>query len=123
MGHWPILRAHHHFGLGLSLQYGLVHLVFQGVADQTFQSNDVFMSLKIVYILANSADPDKMLPYAAFHLGLHCLPKYLFSHPHFDVQFTTFYVPTYYFLLYACCNDRNHFSVSRMKQVNQKLVF
>ena len=28
--------------------------------------------------LAKSADPDKMLPYAAFHLGLHCLPKYLF---------------------------------------------
>ena len=23
MGHWPILRAHHHFGLGLSLTEGL----------------------------------------------------------------------------------------------------
>ena len=31
------------------------------------------MSLKIVSIQANSADPDEMLPYAAFHLGLHCL--------------------------------------------------
>ena len=31
--------------------------------------------LKIVFILANSADPDEMLPYAAFHLDLHCLPK------------------------------------------------
>ena len=28
------------------------------------------------FILSNSADPDEMLPYAAFHLGLHCLPKY-----------------------------------------------
>ena len=28
--------------------------------------------------LANSADPDTMLPYAAFHLGLYCLSKYLF---------------------------------------------
>ena len=24
MGHWPILRAHHHFGLGLTLPYGKV---------------------------------------------------------------------------------------------------
>ena len=31
--------------------------------------------------LANSADPDDMPPYAAFCLGLHCLPKtkYLFT--------------------------------------------
>ena len=26
--------------------------------------------------LANSADPDEMQHYAAFHLGLRCLPKY-----------------------------------------------
>ena len=32
--------------------------------------------------LANSTDPDEMLPYAAFHLDLHCLPKYLFT----DIQ-------------------------------------
>ena len=38
----------------------------------------IHLSLKIVFILANSADPDEMLPYAAVHLGLHCLPKYLF---------------------------------------------
>ena len=37
------------------------------------------MSIKIVFILANSADPDKMSPCAAFHLGLLCLPKYLFT--------------------------------------------
>ena len=36
------------------------------------------MSLKIVFISADSADPDEMLHYAAFHLSLHCLPKYLF---------------------------------------------
>ena len=30
------------------------------------------------FSLANSADPDEMPPYVAFHLGLHCLPKYLF---------------------------------------------
>ena len=32
------------------------------------------LSLKVVLILANSPDPDEMQHYAAFHLGLHCLP-------------------------------------------------
>ena len=27
----------------------------------------------------NGADTDEMPPYGAFHLGLHCLPKYLFN--------------------------------------------
>ena len=40
---------------------------------------DALLSLNIVFIFANSADPDEMLHYAAFHLGLHCLPKYLFT--------------------------------------------
>ena len=31
---------------------------------------------------ANSADPDEMPLYVAFHLGLHCLPKYIFT----DIQ-------------------------------------
>ena len=34
---------------------------------------------KIVFILANSAHSDEMPPYATFNLGLHCLPKYLFT--------------------------------------------
>ena len=38
----------------------------------------VFHSLKIDFALANSADPGEMSHYVAFHLGLHCLPKYLF---------------------------------------------
>ena len=33
---------------------------------------DVFLSLDVVLILANSADPNEMQHYAAFHLGLHC---------------------------------------------------
>ena len=37
------------------------------------------MSLKIVFILANSENPDKMPTYVTFHLGIHCLPKYLFT--------------------------------------------
>ena len=35
----------------------------------------VFLSLKVVLILANSADPDKMQHDAAFHLSLYGLPK------------------------------------------------
>ena len=27
------------------------------------------------FSVLNSADPDEMLPYVAFHLGLHCLTK------------------------------------------------
>ena len=34
--------------------------------------------MKVVLILSNSEDPDEMQHYAAFHLGLHCLPKNLF---------------------------------------------
>ena len=37
-----------------------------------------FLSLKIDFVLANSADPDEMPHYVAFHLGLHCLSKYWF---------------------------------------------
>ena len=33
---------------------------------------DVFLSLDVVLILANSADPDEMQHYAAFHQSLHC---------------------------------------------------
>ena len=35
----------------------------------------VFLSLKVVFVLANSVDSDEMPHSAAFHLGLHCLPK------------------------------------------------
>ena len=37
----------------------------------------VFLFLKTVFILVKSADPDEIPPVAAFHLGLHCLLKYL----------------------------------------------
>ena len=37
-----------------------------------------FCPMKIVLILANSADPDELHNHAEFHLGLHCLSKYAF---------------------------------------------
>ena len=38
----------------------------------------VFLSLNVVLIIANSVDPDEMQHYAAFYLGLYCLPKFPF---------------------------------------------
>ena len=38
---------------------------------------DVFLSLNVVLILTNIADPDEMQHYAAFHLGLHCQSPHL----------------------------------------------
>ena len=53
-------------------------LYFKGLSLKILQ-NDVFLSLKIVFILAKSVDPYEILPYASFYLGFHCLPKYLFT--------------------------------------------
>ena len=43
---------------------------------KNFLNFDAFLSLQIVLISTNSADPDKTQHYAAFYLGLHCLSKY-----------------------------------------------
>ena len=56
----------------------MVYCVHLGVTGYKFQIKIVFLSLKIVCDTAKSVDPDEMLHYAAFHLGLHCLPNYTF---------------------------------------------
>ena len=38
-------------------------------------NGNVLLSLKIVFVLTNSVDPDKLTLNVALHLGLHCLPK------------------------------------------------
>ena len=43
-----------------------------------FPNYVAFQSLRIVFILENSADPDEMQYSAAFHLGLHCFSQYPF---------------------------------------------
>ena len=50
----------------------MVHCIIPGVTGYNFHKI-VFLSLKIVFVLANSVDPDEMLHY---HLGLHYLSKY-----------------------------------------------
>ena len=36
-------------------------------------------SLKIIFVLTNSVDPDELSHYSAFNLGLHCLQKFVFK--------------------------------------------
>ena len=45
------------------------------------EGSQVEFSRSLMYfalIMANNEDPDEMQHYAAFHLGLHCLPRYPF---------------------------------------------
>ena len=51
---------------------GMVHYINRGFTCNTFQTK---ISLKIVFVLTNRVDPDEMPLGAAFHQGLHCLPK------------------------------------------------
>ena len=53
---------------------GLPIVYFKG-SHVEFLNYDLFPSLKVVLILANSTDPDEMQQFAAFHLGLHCLDQ------------------------------------------------
>ena len=49
----------------------------QIIISKKFQKKIIFLSLKIVF-WSNSANPDEMPHYVAFHLCFHCLLKYLF---------------------------------------------
>ena len=53
-----------------AIRMGLSIIYLKGIS--------LFLVLKIALTTAKSVDPDEMLPYTAFHLGLHCLPKYMF---------------------------------------------
>ena len=57
-----------------TISMGLPTLYFKGL--HVVISKLRCISMKFFYILANSADPDEMQHYAAFHQGLHCLTKY-----------------------------------------------
>ena len=52
----------------------MLHHIYRKVTSYNFQIKIVFLSLKIVFVSANSEDPDEMPHNVAFHLGLHCLP-------------------------------------------------
>ena len=63
----------------ISIDVSILYLKMSQVKISKFF---MFLSMKIVFVFANSTDQDEMLHYAAFYLGLHCLPKYLFT----DIQ-------------------------------------
>ena len=49
-------------------------IIYRVITCYNFQINIVFLSLKIHFVLANSADPDEMPHCAAFQQSLHYLP-------------------------------------------------
>ena len=66
--------------LGWSIVYikGSQVIILKKKKKKKKKKNSEFLSLKIVFVLTDSENPDEMLHYAAFHQGLHCLPKYAF---------------------------------------------
>ena len=54
----------------------IVHCTYLGMSGYHFKKYCIFLSEDLFDL--NSEDPDEMQHYAAFHLGLHCLQKYLF---------------------------------------------
>ena len=61
-----------------AIRIGLSMMYFKG-SQVVIPNYYVFPSVGIFLTFTNSVDPDKMPHFAAFHLGLHCLSKYLFS--------------------------------------------
>ena len=53
-------------------------LYFKGFAGQNFCKISISVAEDCFY-LSKHADPDEMLPYAAFLLGLHCLQRYTYT--------------------------------------------
>ena len=56
-----------------TVKSGWVYAFIEGLQVIISIINIIFLSLKIDFVSANSADPNEMPPYAAFHLGLHSL--------------------------------------------------
>ena len=67
-----------------TIKLEIVHCIYPGVIGFNFQKYIVFLSLKLVFVLATSTDTDEMPCYAVFDLGPYCLPKYLIR----DFQYT-----------------------------------
>ena len=57
----------------------MVHCIYGEVTGYNNQIKIVFLSPKMVFVLANSLDPDEISHNATFHQGLHCLLKYTSS--------------------------------------------
>ena len=56
---------------------GIVHYIFKRPQVE-ISNNYMLQSLRVVFMLANTADLDEMPHIAAFNIGLYCLSKYSF---------------------------------------------
>ena len=65
------------FSINFDSQVRMIHCIYKGVTGYYFPPK-IFLSLKIDFVLTNSADPDKMPHKAAFHQDRHCLLRYPF---------------------------------------------
>ena len=75
--YYQVIRSHALFiPMEFSIKLQIVHCTLYIESSQLFPKYIVFLSLKIEFVLATSADADEMQRYAAFHLGIHCLPTY-----------------------------------------------
>ena len=59
-----------------TIKSGWSIVYIEGSQVLIFFKKNPYFPLKIDFVLANSANPDKMPHYMAFHLGLHCSSKY-----------------------------------------------
>ena len=65
MGHWPILRAHHHFGQGLSLflftkLYLFLWVILVWVCEPVFSDqpqSESYTKISFVYLISQKVDP------------------------------------------------------------------
>ena len=57
----------------VKLGWSIVYI--EGLQD-IISKNIIYLSLRINFVLANSADLEEMPCYAAFHWSLPCFPKY-----------------------------------------------
>ena len=54
---------------------GMVHCIYRGVTGYNFKRKLCLLLFRLLFLFSNSEYSDEMLHCAAFHLGLHCLPK------------------------------------------------
>ena len=60
-----------------TLSVELTCLYIKRLLVKDSMKKNVFLSLKIVFIVANSANPGEISLFVPFHQGLYCLLKYL----------------------------------------------
>ena len=63
-----------------TIKSGMSILYVEGM-HAIISKNIVCFSLKIDFVFANSVDPDEMLHFGAFHMGLHCTKVPIYAFP------------------------------------------